>query len=75
MERMRSRYSVLQSSSVAGMTSGRMARVSLAAAEFDVFRAQGGGDFREEFGGDFAMDEQGFQRVADAAFLGLGVDG
>ena len=71
--RIRSRYSVSQSSAVAGVIDGTSARLASSPRSSTPASARAVGDAREERRGDRAVDEQGLGGVADAGALGLGV--
>ena len=72
--RIRSRYSVSQSSGSAASIAGTIARVASSPRSSTPLRLEGVGDARQERWGGVAVDEQGLGGVADAGALGLGVD-
>ena len=75
MERIGARYSVSQSSSVAGRAAGRMSRVRAQPRSSTPFSLQGGAESGQDGLSYRGVHQQGFHGVAGAVTLGLGVHG
>ena len=74
-EMIASRYSVVQSASVAGLAAGIGLAHLIVAADFAAGLDQRRQDWHEMRAGDGAVDQQGLGRAADAGAPHLGVDG